>query len=79
MASTPLAESSRNPLPSVEDSATELVRRASSSHFIIPNRTLPPQVLTSQVAYQKVVKLILFSRTTVLEFAASKHPEVTEE
>ena len=45
MASTPLAESSckHNPLPSVEDSATELVRRASSSHIIIPNGTLPPK------------------------------------
>ena len=34
----------QNPLPSVEDSATELVRRASSSHIIIPNGTLLPQV-----------------------------------
>ena len=46
MASTPLAESSgkHNPLPSVEDSATELARRASSSHVIILNGTLPLQV-----------------------------------
>ena len=52
MACTPLAESSRkHNLLSVEDSATELVRKVSSSHFIIQNGTLSPQVWTTIVSH----------------------------